>query len=302
MNKFYLALFLLLPCFSFAQNDFQFSHFMYNESVFNPAAAGNSDKIITSLTARQQWIGVDNPPSSQFLNAHTYIDKIKGGIGLALVNDRVGFENTLNFKLNYSYHLRLSELATLSAGLSAGFINKKLDGSKLVYEQGGDPFAIVNGTSVFKPDFGFGMEFNMAKFTTGISSTHINNALKTSTIFNNPRHYFLYAKYKISAGDDFLIIPAVLLKSSEFIHQYELNTNVVYLDKFRLGVTYRYKESIVGLIGMDITDELRIGYSYDFNAQPVRSYSSGSHEIMLMGTFKGFNTKKYNYKSPRFFN
>lgn len=284
-----------------AQNDMQFSHYMYNENVFNPAATGNSDKLITSLVARQQWIGVENPPSTQFLNIDTYIDKIKGGLGLTAINDRLGFENTLNLKLNYAYHLHISESAILSGGLSAGFVNKKLDGSKLIYEQGNDPHAVTTSTNAFSPDFGGGIEFKTPKITAGISSTHVSESLKNSTVFVNPRHYFLYAKYLVILNPDFSIIPSLLIKSSGFITQYELNATAVYKEKISLGVTYRYKESIVGLVGMHITDMLFIGYSYDFNVRPIKTYSSGSHEIMLQVRLKGLNNKKTDYKSVRFF-
>jgi type IX secretion system PorP/SprF family membrane protein len=269
--------------------------------MINPAATGNSDKLIASLVARQQWLGIDNAPSTQFLNVHTYVDQIKGGAGLTILNDHVGFENTLNLKLNYAYHCRISETATLSGGLSAGFVNKRLDGSKLIYEQGSDPHAVVSSTSAFSPDFGLGVEFNTAKLTAGISSTHVNQSLSSATEFINPRHTYLYAKYKISAGTDYSVIPSFLVNSSGFIRQYELNTTVVYKEKIRLGLTYRFQESIVGLIGVNITDEILIGYSYDYNAAPIKTYSSGSHEIMIQARLKGFNTKKYDYKSPRFF-
>ena len=298
---FFFFLFLFLPCFAIGQNDLQFSHFMYNENIFNPAATGNSDKIIASLVARQQWMGVNNPPSTQFLNIHAFVNKIKGGLGLTAINDKVGFENTLNLKLNYAYHLRISETSSLSAGLSAGFINKKLDGSKLIYEQGSDPHAVVTGTTVFSPDFGGGIEFKTSKITAGASSTHISNSLKTATVFDNPRHYFLYAKYKINLDTNFTVTPAILVKSSGYISQLELNATAVYKEKISLGITYRYKESIVGLVGVSITDALFIGYSYDYNAKPIKSYSSGSHEIMIQARLRGFNNKKQDYKSVRFF-
>jgi type IX secretion system PorP/SprF family membrane protein len=301
MKRIYLLTALLLPCSVIAQNDLQFSHFMFNEITYNPAATGNNDKLITSLVARQQWIGIENAPSTQFLNAHAYLEQVKGGVGLTVLNDRVGYENLLHLKLNYAYHLRVSEKSTFSTGMSAGFINKKLDGTRLVYEQAGDPDAVLTQTSDFIPDFGFGFEFNTSNLTTGLASTHVSQSLSSSTLFRLPRHYFLYAKYKIKAGEDVHIIPALLVKSSGFIHQYELNTNVVYMNKFWGGITYRYKESLVGMAGFTISDRFRIGYSYDYNAKPVKSYSSGSHEIMLQGLFKGFVQKKHGYKSPRFF-
>ena len=301
MKRLYLLASLLIPCFALAQNDMQFSHFMYNEIVYNPGATGNSDKLITSLVARQQWLGIDNSPSTQFFNAHAYLEQVKGGVGITVLNDRLGYENMLNLKLNYAYHLKISEKTTFSTGLSAGFINKRLDGTKLVYEQGGDPDAVLTQTSEFIPDFGFGFEFNTSNLITGLASTHVSQPLNNSTLFKAPRHYFLYAKYKIKAGEKLDVIPAALIKSSGFIHQYELNTNVVYMNKISGGVTYRYKESFVGMIGFTINEKFRIGYSYDYNARPVKTYSSGSHEIMLQGIFKGFIQKKHGYKSPRFF-
>ena len=301
MKKIAPILFLLLPYFTVAQNDMQFSHFMYNENMFNPAATGNTDKTIASIVARQQWIGVDHPPSTQFLNAHTYIGKIKGGIGLTAINDRIGFENTLNLKINFAYHSRISKSATLSGGLSAGFINKKLDGSKLVYEQGSDPQAIVNATNAFTPDFGLGIEFNASNITAGLSSTHINRGLKNATVLLNPRHYFLYGKYKITIDNDFSINPALLVKRIGSISQFELNTTAKYKEKISLGITYRIKESVVGLIGVCVTDAIFISYSYDFNVKPENTYSTGSHEIMLQARLNAFSSKKQNIKSLRFF-
>ncbi|MFN7014483.1 MAG: PorP/SprF family type IX secretion system membrane protein, partial [Bacteroidia bacterium] len=150
--KRYLIVVLTLIIFSAnAQNDIQFSHFMFNELIYNPAVAGNSNKIHANLVARQQWMGVENAPSTQFLNAHTWLEKIGGGVGLVILNDKLGFENSLTARLNYAYHLKLSEKATISAGLSAGFINKRLDGTKLIFEEAGDQYAIYARQSAFKP-------------------------------------------------------------------------------------------------------------------------------------------------------
>lgn len=302
MKKSLFVVLTLISVVANAQNDIQFSHFMFNELIYNPAVAGNSNKIHTNLVARQQWMGVENAPSTQFLNAHTWLEKIGGGVGLVIINDKLGFENSLTARLNYAYHIRLSEKATISAGLSAGFINKRLDGTKLIFEEVGDQYAIYGRQSAFKPDFGFGFEFNSEKITAGIASTHVDRSMDNATIFRMPRHYFAYAKYKIKANDEIDVIPAFLMKSRVNVNQYELNSNVYYRNKYYAGMSYRLKESFIALVGFNITEEFRVGYSYDFNAKPVRTFSSGSHEIMISGTFKTLNKKKYNYKSPRFFN
>ncbi len=295
-----ILFFLLVTCtIAKGQNDFQLSHFMYNEMTFNPAATGNSNKFIVSLLARKQWTGMERSPASQFFSAHAYINKIKGGLGLTIINDQIGYENTLNLKLSYAYHLKLSESSSLSVGFSGGFINKKLDGTKLIYEQNSDPNAIVNQTSMFMPDFAAGIEYNSEKFTAGISSTHITQATNSTTIYKVPRHYFLYAKYNFKF-DNITITPAFLCKSSVFITQYELNTNVMYKKMIWIGATYRYNESVVGLLGI-VIKKIRIGYTYDFNSSQLRKQSNGSHEIMLQMVLNGFGKTKTDYKSPRFF-
>ncbi|MBA3665187.1 MAG: type IX secretion system membrane protein PorP/SprF [Bacteroidetes bacterium] len=292
--------FLLLNCGAFyAQNDFQLSHFMFNEVTFNPAATGNSDKLIASLIARKQWIGMDRSPGTQFFNAHAYVSQLKGGVGLTLINDQIGYENALNLKLSYAYHIKLSEASSLSAGFSGGFINKKLDGTKLVFEQSSDPNAIYAQSSLFLPDFAAGLEFNSKNFTTGLSSTHITQSMSNATVYKVPRHYFFYAKYKIVVKD-ITITPALLVKSAVFKTQLELNTNVMYKNMIWIGTTYRYKESIVGLIGFAI-NKIRIGYTYDFNSSQLRKQSNGSHEIMLQAVLNGFKKNEHDYKSPRFF-
>lgn len=295
-----IIIFLLITnTFVKAQNDFQISQFMFNEITFNPAATGNSDKFIASLIARKQWIGVNGSPGTQFFNAHAYVSQLKGGLGLTIINDKIGYESALNLKLSYAYHIKLSEGSSLSAGFSGGFINKRLDGTKLIYEQGSDPGAIMAQTSIYVPDFAAGLEFNSKNFTGGISSTHISQSFSDATLYKVPRHYFLYAKYKYVVKD-ITITPALLVKSALFITQYELNTNVLYKNLFWVGATYRYKESVVGLVGFTI-NKIRIGYTYDFNSSQLRKQSNGSHEIMLQAVLNGFKKKEKDYKSPRFF-
>jgi type IX secretion system PorP/SprF family membrane protein len=298
MKKLFIFLWLI-TCSLCAQNDFQISHFMFNEMMMNPAATGNSDKFVASLLGRKHWIGMDRAPGTQFFNAHAYVDPVKGGLGLTIINDQIGYESILNMRLSYAYHIKLNENSSLSAGVSGGFMNKRLDGAKLIYEESYDPGAVRAQTSIYIPDLGAGLEYNCKNFTTGISSTHLSQNLSDATIYSVPRHYFYYAKYKFEK-DELTVTPALLVKSALFITQVELNTNVMYKNTFWGGVTYRYKESVVGLIGFQL-NKVRIGYAYDFNSAPMRRQSSGSHEVMLQAVLKGFAKKEQAYKSPRFF-
>lgn len=283
-----------------AQNDILFSHYMFNELTFNPAVAGSSPTLDATLLARQQWIGFDEAPSSQVLNAHMFMRDI-GGVGMTIINDKLGFENSLNFKLYYAHHLQISRGKLLSFGAGLGFMNKSIDGSKLTYEDENDLNAIYNKESRFRPDFNFGVELNTSKLTVGLSSTHIEQSLTGATLFKVPRHYYAYAKYRIEASDRINIVPTFLVKSSFFITQLDLSAIFFYDNKFWLGAAYRLDEAYIGIVGFNITKDLKFSYSYDYSAGPMKSYNDGSHEAMISYSI-GMGNKPMMSKSPRYFN
>ena len=301
MKKFIILIsFFFVTSLGFSQNDILFSHYMFNELTFNPAVAGSSPTLDISLLARQQWVGFDEAPSSQVLNVNTFLRNI-GGVGMTVINDKLGFENSLNLKLYYAHHLQLSKKTLLSFGAGVGFINKSIDGSKLVYEDEGDLNAIYNKESKFRPDFSFGTELNTSKLTVGLSSTHIEQSLSGATLFKVPRHYYAYAKYRFEASDKINIVPTFLVKSSTFITQLDLSAIFFYDNKFWAGAAYRLDEAYIGIIGFNITKDLKFSYSYDFSAGPMKSYNDGSHEVMVSYSI-GLNQKPMMSKSPRYFN
>ena len=301
MKKFIIVIsFFFVTSLGFSQNDILFSHYMFNELTFNPAVAGSSPTLDISLLARQQWVGFDEAPSSQVLNVNTFLRNI-GGVGMTVINDKLGFENSLNLKLYYAHHLQLSKKTLLSFGAGVGFINKSIDGSKLVYEDEGDLNAIYNKESKFRPDFSFGTELNTSKLTVGLSSTHIEQSLSGATLFKVPRHYYAYAKYRFEASDKINIVPTFLVKSSTFITQLDLSAIFFYDNKFWAGAAYRLDEAYIGIIGFNITKDLKFSYSYDFSAGPMKSYNDGSHEVMVSYSI-GLNQKPMMSKSPRYFN
>ena len=299
-----LLLLLLLVSFHLniiAQNDIQFSNYMFSEITYNPAQAGNSQTIDATIIARQQWIGFGQSPQTQLLSVGGYFEKISGGVGLSFVNDKLGYEKSQNIKLMYAYQLSMGNIGRLSFGLGFGLINRALEGAELVYDDMTDQSGIYTNKNKMKPDFDFGIAFNSEKYTIGLSTTHLEQSLKNSSVLKAPRHYYFIAKYKYAATNKINIIPSLKIKSSQFITQFDISALMYYGGKFWAGASYRYKESIVGLIGVDITQNIRIGYSYDYNSGAIKSYSSGSHEILLLGSF---NLQKSSIpsKSPRFFN
>ena len=273
---------------------------MYSETAYNPAMAGITNTLDAALIIREQWMGFDDAPGTQFFNGSLFVNKMSGGLGLSIINDKLGFEHSMNLKLMYAYQIRLTDLSKLSLGLGFGVLNKSLKGSQLIYDDPTDPNGLYVDEAKTKPDFDFGIAYNSDKFTFGASITHIDQSLKKSTVLKAPRHYYLMAKYKIKASEKLNIIPCFKIKSAEFITQFDITTLLVFSNKFWIGGSYSSKDAIVGMIGMKVAKGISIGYAYDYNTGGVKSFSDGSHEFMLLGSFD-VARKIIPVKTPRFF-
>ena len=285
----------------FSQNDAQMSHYMFNNLSYNPAFAGASGLINASFLHRTQWAGFKNAPSTQFLMGDMLLPRI-GGVGISVVNDKLGYEKTLNVRLMYAYHFQVSEGFDISAGLGLGILNKTLDGSQLIYENQNDVNAITSQESEITPNIDFGLATKYKDLTLGLSFSHVSQSLDAATFSKPPRHFYAFASYDYAVNDQIDIIPSLYFKNSSFISQFELSALGMYNKKFWGGLSYRMSESMVILVGLNIMDGVKLGYSYDLNVGPVKSYSSGSHEIMLMASFKKPVKEEIPYRTPRIFN
>jgi type IX secretion system PorP/SprF family membrane protein len=298
-----ISLYLLLINSLKAQNDLHFSHYMFNTVYYNPAAAGTTANLEANLTARKQWVGFNGAPTLGFLNAHTYLYKVRGGVGVSLVNDHLGFQNIMGLKGMYAYHLHLNEHHVLSAGMSIGFLYTSVDASKLIFDNPNDNLAnnVPRAKMAFDPNFG--LEYNNKYFSLGVASTHILRSTEKATVFNMPRHYYIYVLGHYKIDDDWKLLPSLLTKSTNFINQFELSTLAQYKRIVWFGATYRKSEALSALVGYYINDYFKIGYAYDFTGiSKFRAYSNGTHEIMISYTSKSLDHKRYHIKTPRFFN
>lgn len=313
MKKSYslLIMFLLALCLSEvkAQNDPHFSHTMFNELQYNPSALSFDNVLNASLTVREQWLGYEGRPQTQMLNASTYYEPVKGGIGLCVINDKIGFEKVLNMRLSYAYAVTLNRdgSQSLTFGLGAGLINRSIKGSELRYEDAADPEAITTSESKLKADFNFGTEFNWrlnreSALTFGLAATHLDQGVKRSTVLKTPRHYYFYTKYSLQVNDEIKVIPFLMVKGVSSVYQFDLNTIVHYKDMFWGGLTYRLSDAVIVLLGYNISKEFKVGYSYDFGIGSVRTHSSGTHELLLSTSLTGFNKQRVLPRTPRIYN
>jgi len=309
MKKALVAIVAFMPLLLFGQNDIQLSQQFLSRNNYNPAATGASNYFNAYLFARQQWASFDGP-STQVLNAHNYFDAIRSGMGLTVINDKYGAENSINAKLAYAYHVHF-ENSYLSFGLGAGILYKNLDVTKLITETGSyvtDPTiaSYIGRSNKINPDFDFGVEFNTEKFQVGASVTHLNVNPLDILNYESGRHMYLYTKYTFDLGIDWKLAPSVIGHMSSWpIMQLDLNTMAYYKNRFWFGASLRFSdeliiESVVPIIGLFVTDFLRLGYSYDYNPGPIGRYSNGSHEIMLSARI-GKGEGNYGVRTPRFF-
>ncbi len=293
------------------QQDPQNSQFMFNELIFNPGYAGSKGGICVGASSRQQWVGFVGAPSTTVFQADAAIKpfNITSGAGLSLSNDQLGFEKNLSITGTYAYRLDLGS-GTLGIGLSLGLFNKALDPkweiptSDYHTPASGDPLIPENKQSYVAFDLGFGLFYSTEEFYVGISSTHLNQPVIRFSK-GNPflaRHYYLTGGYVFRLPNPvFELLPSFFIQSDGKATQLTLNTNVLYNKKIWVGVSYRIGDALIGLVGLQLINGLRIGYSYDFPTSDLRKNTGGTHELMLKYCFNvSLQHISKRYKSIRF--
>lgn len=282
---------LFFPNKSFCQQRVQFTQYMFNGLVINPAYAGAHEALSLTFIHRSQWADIENAPTTQTLSAHTLFKKKHLGLGISIVNDKIGVHKNTSALTNYAYHLRVGKASYFSMGLLAGIHSRKSDYASLVGPSNNDPklYNPIISHSYF--DFGMGIYFRSPKFQAGFSvpelipaNYSINDTLKVQL---SKANYFLFTKYTIGVSDNFDIEPGFLLKYLSGVPlSYDLNMNFVFQKVLTLGLSYRKSESFDVLFRGQITKQLQFGYAYDYPIGEISQLSNGSHELMVNYLFK----------------
>ena len=274
----------------FAQQDYQLTHYMFDNLSFNPGYAGMNNNICGTMITREQWTGFSNNPSTKLLNVHSPIEMLRGGLGFSYVNDQLGFESNNIARLSYSYHMGLGA-GQLGIGLSAGILQKSFNANWITPEQGssyvhGDDSSIPqDNASGISPDINLGVFYKTEELYLGISTTHLGGFSMNSLNVQNVHHYWITAGYKYIINPDFTLRPNLLIKSDAASTIMDLNVNVLYRNMAWGGLTYRIGDEIAPMVGYQHSfsdgSTLRIGYSYGITTSVIGDYSDGSHDIML---------------------
>ena len=315
MKKIYLAIAFLIFLGVFsgnAQQDPQYTQYMYNTQVVNPAYAGNRDVLSFGLLYRTQWVGLEGAPETGTFTIDSPIGSLDNmGLGLTIVRDEIGPSIQTNVTADYSYTINTGESSQLSFGVKAGVDILDVDFSRLNISDPGDVFE-NNIDNKVSPQIGAGVYFNTNRFYAGLSVPNFldtdhfdssdlvdeNGQSTQSSTAKDRLHYFFIAGYVFDLGENLKFKPATMFKAvAGSPLQADLSLNFLLFEKLTLGAAYRWDAALSALAGFQFTDQIFIGFGYDFETTDIEKYNGGSYEFMIR--FDVFKTKRV--LTPRFF-
>lgn len=289
----------------FGQQDPQYTQYMYNMNVINPAYAGSRGTLSLGMLGRKQWTDIDGAPKTATFSAHAPVARNVGG-GLSVIADEIGPVKEQNVYADVSYTLQTSEEGRLAFGLKGGVTFQNIDLLSIILPQDpNDPLFQDNMSNTY-PNFGAGVYYYTDKFYVSFSvpnilkSTHFEKSNGVITKASEEMHYFFTSGYVFQLSESLKLKPSVMFKGvSGAPVSVDMNANVLIYDRLELGASYRWDDSVSGLINFYVTRSFQMGYAYDYNVSDFNyANTGGSHELFLLYDID-FNKKKL--KSPRFF-
>jgi len=291
MNKIVLVIvsfLLFLNSNLYAQQTPHYTQYMYNMAVINPAYAGSRADLSIGLLGRKQWVNVDGAPETQTfsLNGRAFNGI---GLGISAIHDKIGLAEETNLNADISYTVVTSPITRLALGIKGGFSSFSNNLS-----QGITPDNDVNPdlTGVY-PNAGFGAFYYTSNFFAGVSVPQLFKTPKFrldnnqySAGLNEHMNYFVTTGYVFDLNEKVKFRPSTLIKiASGLPFSVDINANILYNNLVDFGVSYRYNDSISGMIALMLTENLRLGYAYDHTLTDLGDFNSGTHELMLLFDF-----------------
>lgn len=305
-------IYIAFACFgtisAWAQQEAMYTHYMYNTLAVNPGYAGSRGALTMTALGRFQWVGFEGAPMTQTFTAHTPVATESLGLGLSLVNDKIGPTTATSFAIDVAYRMKISEKSRLCFGLKGGFDNYSAGLENVRTQQQNDASFQENIRNRMLPNVGFGIYYQAPRFYIGASVPKIvengfyaNSANTTVNIGSESRHYYLIAGAVFDLSPSLQLKPVTLLKAVNGSPlQVDLTANFVIRETVTLGAMYRSSDAFGILAGVNITEQFMIGYSFDWSTgNTTGRYNAGSHEVMLR--YDLVFSKQKRIKSPRYF-
>ena len=268
-------------------------HYVVNGLAINPAFAGCNDALSATISYRDQWVGFKDSPKSYFLSVHTPVHNDRIGLGLLVENNSIGIFKETNILGNYAYRMELSH-GKLALGLGFGLKVLNVAWNELVASDANDAQLVNNATTSVLPAFSLGAYYYTKKYYIGLSMPlFLGYKLDTSTgkykIDNNfsGTNYFFSAGYEAGISPQIKFLPSLLIKyHSNNTVQIDYSAQINLKDKIWMGVGYRNKNILIGMLQCQLNYQIRMGYSYDYEFGTIGKYVNGTHEIVLNYVFK----------------
>ena len=301
---------LVLFCDSmYGQQDPEYTQYMYNMSVINPAYASVNKAKLGGLY-RAQWVGIDGAPTTASFFGHLPMSE-KVELGINLVHDEIGnVVQETNLNADFAYKLQFQGNSTLSLGLKAGASFFSTDFSNIQLGTGGpatDPSFQQNINQTY-PTIGIGAYYFSDNYYVGLSapnlvaSKHLEDENGIQRLGSENTHYFLTGGYVFEPSTNFQIKPSFMARWVNGAPvSIDVNTNVRFYQRFEAGIGYRLDDAVTGMVNFEVTPGIRVGYAYDYTTSNLGQYNNGSHEVMVLFDFDIFNNLPSYSKSPRFF-
>lgn len=284
-----------------AQQDPQYTQYMYNMNVVNPAYAGSKESLSLTALYRNQWSGLDGNPVTFTFSGHSPISE-KIGLGLSAIKDELGPVSETNLFADFSYTLQMARTVKLALGLKAGVTFHDVGLASLELQDPNDPFFSQDINNTY-PNIGAGAFLYGDNFYMGLS---VPNLLKSVHLDENgykygseTNHYFVTAGYVFQLSENIKLKPSAMVKSAfDAPISFDANINALFYERFELGGSYRLEDSFSAMVGFQISPNLRVGYAYDHVISDLKAVGPSSHELII--TFDVFFSPPA-ILSPRFF-
>lgn len=315
MKKIVLILMLLfMGLQGFSQQDPQYTLYMFNPLAVNPGYAGSREVLSAVLVHRSQWLGLDGAPETQAFAINTPLRNKKMGLGLQIVNDKIGPKTTQNITGVYAYRLKLGR-GKLAMGLKAGVINYRFDWNKIEYQDEEDVIQTESPRGFLIPTVDFGIYYNTRTFYAGLAAEHLNQSsfdfAETQSIENGGSldggtssggskkdiNFIVTAGKAFVLNDNFVLKTSVLGRYANNSGNVDVNVSVLIKNKILFGASVR-ENAVIFLTELNISKKLRMGIGYDVETGGLSSSTAGSFEV-----FVGYDVGLFKSKvvSPRYF-
>jgi len=288
-----------------AQQDPMYTQYMENIEILNPAYAGSKDVLSMMAVSRNQWVSMPGAPDTRSLSINSPINRSNMGLGLSILSDKIGVIKQNGLYADYSYKLNFSNGRVLALGLKGGINFYQAGLADLQTNDPNDPVFAQDINRSFLPNLGVGAFFSSNRYYLGLSAPKLienkisANGFSTQNVSRERIHLFFMAGYVFDVNRIVKFKPSIMARFvANSPVSFDLNSTFMFYDRLWVGAMYRLGDSFGGLFQLKVTNQIKIGYSYDLSINQLGAYNGGTHEIMV--TYD-FNLGQGKIRSPRYF-